>query len=138
MGDIAGAKRIDTGSGATPGEIAAAVVNALKSWKPGDPAVEPSLWAEWWDQSGCESIEADGSMFIGREGLDAKCAWWDSQFEIVRFEVEGPFVGATGFSLVFSMDAKHLESGDVKAMQEVGVYTVKDGKIVREEFMYRA
>ena len=49
---------------------------------------------------------------------------------------EGPFVGAQGFAIKFKMDVEELNTGTRRVSEEVGVYTVNNGKIVREEFMY--
>ena len=51
---------------------------------------------------------------------------------------EGPFVGATGFAVKFTIDLETKSTGKRETMTEVGVYTVKNGKIVQEEFMYHA
>ena len=39
-------------------------------------------------------------------------------------------------ALIFDMDVTNKESGQRMQMREVGVYTVKNGKILREEFFY--
>ena len=50
---------------------------------------------------------------------------------------EGPFLfGDDQFSLVFDMDVTNKETGERMRAKEVGIYTVKDGKIAREEFFY--
>ena len=49
---------------------------------------------------------------------------------------EGPYIGATGFAVKFRVDVTENASGKRLLMEEVGVYTVENGKIVREEFMY--
>ena len=49
----------------------------------------------------------------------------------------GPYLhGTDRFSVVFGMDVTNKTSGERVQMQEVAVYTVRDGKIVREEFFY--
>ena len=127
---------ISSGTGATPGEIAAAVFEALNSWTHDQPPVEESLWERFWDADAVESIEGDGQMWTGLAGIRAKNEWWNKEHEILSFSVSGPFVGATGFALQFDIKIRMKSSGDETAMTEVAVYTVKDGKIVREEFMY--
>ena len=78
----------------------------------------------------------------GREaqGLDAikgKHDWWYGAHDVHQVSAEGPFLfGDDQFSLVFDMDVTNKESGERMQAKEVGVYTVKDGKIVREEFFY--
>ena len=49
---------------------------------------------------------------------------------------EGPFIGATGFSVIIKSDFAINATGDRHIFREVGIYTVLDGKIVREEFLY--
>jgi ketosteroid isomerase-like protein len=90
----------------------------------------------------CVSVEALSMGDAGREaqGLDAirgKHDWWYSAHDVHAVSAEGPFLfGEDRFSLVFDMDVTNKESGDRMKAKEVGVYTVKDGKIVREEFFY--
>jgi len=135
MAELTADRQVSTGSGTSAEEVGRAVFERLSGWSPDQPPAEDELWPAYWDLDRIESIEADGSVFVGEAGLRRKAEWWDGQFEIVRYAVEGPFVGGSGFSLMFDLDAKHKASGEVTSMKEVGVYTVKDGKIVREEFM---
>ena len=44
--------------------------------------------------------------------------------------------GEDRFALIFDMDVTNRETGQRMQMREVGLYTVADGKIVREEFFY--
>ena len=91
---------------------------------------------------GAVSVEAAVPPGMEREahGLEAirgKHAWWDENFEVHGGEVEGPFLHEPDrFAVTFKMDATHKKSGERSAMHEVGLYTVQDGKIVREEFFY--
>ena len=73
----------------------------------------------------------------GLEGIKGKHAWWNSAMEMHESEVTGPFLfGEDRFAVVFRIDVTERESGNRTQMQEVGVYTVAGGKIVREEFYY--
>jgi len=87
------------------------------------------------------SVEA-ADMGNGREaaGLDAirgKHDWWEGAMEVLDAEVTGPMMhGDDRFAVIFRMKAKEKASGEVSDMQEVAVYSVADGKIVREEFFY--
>ena len=87
------------------------------------------------------SVEA-ADMGNGREakGLDAirgKHDWWEGAMEVLDAEVTGPMMhGDDRFAVIFRMKAKERASGEVSDMQEVAVYSVADGKIVREEFFY--
>jgi hypothetical protein len=53
-------------------------------------------------------------------------------------DVEGPWVGATGFALKYRIDVSQKSTGQRSHMEEIAVYTVRNGKIVREEFHFRA
>lgn len=86
------------------------------------------------------SVEAADFSGMGREtqgldGIRGKHAWWEENFEFHGGEVGGPFLhGDDKFAVTFTMDATHKASGERTAMTEVAIYTVADGKIVREEF----
>jgi hypothetical protein len=87
------------------------------------------------------SVEAaDTGMGVETKGLDGirgKHAWWDGNFTVDNVKVGGPFLhGDDRFAVTFEMDATSKETGETSHMSEVGVYHVKDGKIVREEFFY--
>lgn len=88
------------------------------------------------------SVEAADMGGTGAEarGLDAikgKHEWWFGAHEVHGGEVEGPFFhGSDRFGLIFGIDATNKESGQRMQMRELGLYTVKNGKIVREEFYY--
>ena len=98
----------------------------------------PKLYAD--DAVSVEAMD-DGN---GREahGLDAikgKHEWWDSTFDFLSGDISDPMPhGDDRFAVIFEMQVKHKESGEVSDMKEVALYTVADGKIVREEFFYNA
>ena len=88
------------------------------------------------------SIEgADSEDMPGRiEGIDAirgKHDWWFDNNEVHGTQAEGPFIGHRDdqFVIKFSLDATP-NGGERNVMQEVGIYTVADGKIVQEEYLY--
>ncbi|TDK43027.1 nuclear transport factor 2 family protein [Antarcticimicrobium luteum] len=87
------------------------------------------------------SVEA-ADMGNGREavGLDAirgKHDWWEEAMEVLEGDVTGPMLhGDDRFAVIFRIKAREKATGEVSQMQEVGVYTVAGGKIVREEFFY--
>jgi hypothetical protein len=49
--------------------------------------------------------------------------------------VSGPFVAHDRFVVQYDVDVTDKASKKRMQMSEVGVYTVKNGKIVREEFL---
>ena len=73
----------------------------------------------------------------GRKGVEAKGAWWYANHEIHDVKVEGPYVHGDQFVVRFTMDVTPKD-GKRMSMDEVGVYTVLDGKIVEERFFYGA
>jgi hypothetical protein len=83
-----------------------------------------------------ESIEGTGQVARGREQILAKWDWWTSNHEVLGASAEGPYVGATGFAVKFQLNVKDKSTGADMNMTEVAVYSVKDGRITREEFMY--
>ena len=73
----------------------------------------------------------------GKEGVRGKIDWWVNAMEVHGFKASGPFVAHDRF--VVQYDADVTDKGSKKRFQisEVGVYTVKNDKIVREEFLPR-
>ncbi len=123
-------KPISSGKGATPAEIGAAVVAHLNSGATSDRP----LWDKFWSDA-VESIEGSGMGWKGRRAMEAKCEEFMRENEILGCRATGPFVGATGFAVHIEVELKP-KGGEVMRMKEVAVYTVKNGKVVREEFMY--
>ena len=73
----------------------------------------------------------------GLEGIRGKHEWWDNAFEVLGGSVSDPFPhGEDKFAVIFEMQTKNKETGEVSDMKEVAVYSVAEGKIVREEFFY--
>ena len=88
-----------------------------------------------------QSVEAadmgGGRTTTGIAGIEGKHDWWEGAHDIHKSTAEGPFLhGDDRFSVIFEMDVTNRETKQRVAMKEVGVYHVKDGKIVREEFFY--
>ena len=90
------------------------------------------------------SIEAAGNPQVPAElrGIDKireKNKWWYDNHEVHSAKVEGPFPHQDRFAVKYHFETTP-KSGPMKgkrmSMDEVGIYTVKDGKIVREEFFY--
>lgn len=86
------------------------------------------------------SVESrpDESGSPEKRGIDAirgKVDWWMSAMETHSVKVHGPFVAHDRFVVRYDMDVTDKSSKKRMQLSEVGVYTVKDGKIVREEFL---
>ncbi|MGE0624324.1 MAG: SnoaL-like domain-containing protein [Pseudomonadales bacterium] len=88
------------------------------------------------------SIEGQGSeeMPARLEGIDAihgKHDWWYANNTVHGTTAEGPFVGHRDdqFVVRFTMDITPT-GGERSQMTEVGLFTVKNDKIVQEEYLY--
>lgn len=80
---------------------------------------------------------ADSAESRGLAALRKKHAWWEGGFEVHSSSATGPFPhGDDRFAVIFEFDATERASGQRWQMKEIGVYTVSNGKIVREEFFY--
>ena len=73
----------------------------------------------------------------GKEGVRGKIDWWVNTMEIHSFDVGDPFVAHDRFVVQYDADVSDKKTKERRKMSEVGVYTVKNGKIVREEFLPR-
>jgi hypothetical protein len=71
----------------------------------------------------------------GKEGVRGKINWWVNAMEVHSFDAKGPFVGHDRFVVQYDADVTDKNSKERRKLSEVGVYTVKNGKIVREEFL---
>lgn len=122
---------ISTGKGLSPMEIG---TNLVRMFNAGQWAeIEEMFWSPK-----VVSIEGFGvSMgWHGEKAVRAKGEEWVRTHNIHSASAEGPYVGATGFAVKFTMDVEDTTSGKRMNMVEVGVYSVLNGKIVQEEFMY--
>ena len=71
----------------------------------------------------------------GINAVRGKADWWIENMDVHSFKVSGPFVAHDRFVVQYDVDVTDKNSKNRFQMSEVGVYTVKDGKIVREEFL---
>ncbi len=85
-----------------------------------------SLEQEWAEHSRAEGMEA-----VAQKGK-----WWEETFEVHNVEVSEPIVAANWFSVRFNMDTTHRPSGQRTNSEEIAVYQVQNGKIVKEQFFY--
>lgn len=83
-----------------------------------------------------EEGESPMQICKGKEAIQAKIDWWNSTFEQLEYACHGPYINGDNFSLLFSMKTKHKETGTEESFEEVAYYTVKDGKVIEEKFMY--
>lgn len=72
----------------------------------------------------------------GIDAVKAKGEWWVSNHEVHSVKVEGPLVAGSHFTVTFKMDVTFKPQSRRFQMEEIAVYKVQDGKIVREQFFY--
>ena len=87
------------------------------------------------------SVEAGAAPGMEREArglaaVKAKGEWWVANHEIHSASVTGPWPHDDRFIVGFQYDITNKPSGQRMKLDEVGLYTVRNGKIVREEFFY--
>ena len=75
---------------------------------------------------------------VGLAAIRAKGEWWTSNHEVHSMQVAGPWPHDDRFIVGFRFDVTMKANGHRFTMEEMALYTVKDGKIVREEFFYDA
>jgi hypothetical protein len=77
-----------------------------------------------------------GREMRGKDAVKAKNLDWFDDNDIHSASVTGPFVSPESFAVLYSFDWTVKTSGQRVQLSEVAVYTVVNGKIVREEFLY--
>ena len=74
----------------------------------------------------------------GLAAIRAKGEAWARDNEVHSLEVAGPYPLEHRFAVFFRFEVTNKPSQRKMAMEEVGLFTVEGGKIVREEFFYAA
>ena len=91
------------------------------------------------------SVEASGVQVSGKEPVIQKSRQWQAANTVNSEKVRGPFFdAATGaaarssgqFAVHFTFDVTPKSTGRPVTLEEVGVYTVQDEQITREQFYY--
>lgn len=122
---------VTTGAGLSPLEVASQVVALLRT---GRTEEVERLWLD----DAVESVEGVGASILwrGKPAVLGKYRDWEADHEIHQMKVDGPWVGATGFAVKYQVDVTQKSTGQRHQMEEIAVYTVRDGKITREEFHF--
>ena len=87
------------------------------------------------------SIEAGGPPNMAKEmyGIKAvmqKGQWWNENHTVHSASCEGPFPKGDQFVVFYKFDVTNKPSNKRIQMHEAALYTVHNGKIVREDFFY--
>ena len=93
--------------------------------------------AKYWSDDIASHEPMDGPMATvkGRAAVEGKSAWWYANNEVHSVKVEGPYVHGDQFVVRFSMDVTPKGAARTQ-MDEVGLYTVRNAKVVDERFFY--
>lgn len=93
----------------------------------------PKYFAD--DVVSLEPMEGEMARLQGKAAVIGKGEWWTANHEVHEAEVEGPYVHGDRFIVRYKMEVTP-KGGERQAMDETGLYTVRDGKIVEEQFFF--
>ncbi|MGZ5181977.1 MAG: SnoaL-like domain-containing protein [Ramlibacter sp.] len=87
------------------------------------------------------SLEPMDGPMARSEGLavKAKGDWWYQNHEVHSAVTDGPYVHGNQFAVKFTMDLTPKtgeRAGQRLHMEEIGLYTVQDDRIVEERFFF--
>jgi hypothetical protein len=83
------------------------------------------------------SVEADGAQTAGKTPVIHKSEVWQANNTVNGERARGPFFnGPDQFAVHFTFEVVPKATGQPVTLEEVGVYTVKDDQITREQFFY--
>ena len=68
--------------------------------------------------------------------IKSKNQWWVDNHEVHEGVAEGPFPHGDRFIVRFKYDVTPKHMGKRFTMEEMGLFTVQNGKIIKEEFFY--
>jgi len=72
----------------------------------------------------------------GLAGVIAKSKWWADNHVIHTASCEGPFPNGDRFVVRFTYEVTFKPTDTRRKLDEMALFTVAGGKIVREEFFY--
>ena len=78
----------------------------------------------------------DPQVVTGIDAVKAKGEWFAKSFDIHGVEVNGPFIYGDQFAVEFKIDATNHQTNERSQMHEIALYTVRDGKVAEEVFLY--
>jgi hypothetical protein len=89
------------------------------------------FWSD--DVVSLEPMTGEMARLQGRRAVEGKGKWWSENHDVHGVKVEGPYVNGDEFTVRFDMDV--TPKGKTRMhMTEIGLYRMKDGKIVEEKF----
>lgn len=118
-----------------PIEVGQRLVELARADK--DPQALDELYADNVVSVEANAAEGDGpGSWEGIAAVREKHAWWNSVATVHGITAEGPYAGSGDdhFVVKFCMDVTMADQGRSE-MTEVGMFTVANGKIVREVYL---
>lgn len=96
------------------------------------------MGAKYWADNVVSLEPGEGPMARaeGIPALKAKAEWWYGAHDIHSIETGGPYIHGDQFGIRWTMDLTRKADGQRFQMDEIGVFTVRDGKIVEERYFY--
>lgn len=88
----------------------------------------------WADDVASVEFGGPNPVSKGKDAARGKSQWFASSHDIHKLEAGEPYVNGDQFVIRFTLDMTVKESGQRMTMDEVGLYTVRDGKVVEERF----
>ena len=113
-------------------EIAAHVVELAQAGN--FDAIGETYWAD--DVVSIEAMDGPMQRVEGIEAARGKTAWWNGAHDIHSATGEGSYVNGDQFAVRYKMDVTFKETGQRHQMDEIALYTLRDGKIAEERFFY--
>jgi ketosteroid isomerase-like protein len=83
-----------------------------------------------------ENMDGPMARVSGTEALRQKAEWWVSSHEVHRTTVQGPYLHGDQFAVHLGYDVTRKADGQRMTIDEIGLYTVKGGRITEERFFY--
>jgi hypothetical protein len=93
---------------------------------------EDAVSVEAWAPPGVDRVTT------GLRAIQAKGEAWGRDHEIHRVELSDAFPLDDRFAVRFVFEVTNKPSNRRSTMEEIGVFTIENGKILREEFFYNA
>jgi SnoaL-like domain len=94
-------------------------------------AAGKKFWSD--DVVSREPMTGDMAELKGRKAVEGKTQWWNANHEVHDLKVEGPYVHGDQFVVRFKLDVTPKGQKRVH-LDEVGLYTVRNSRIVEESF----
>lgn len=84
------------------------------------------------------SVEGTGDTTTGLPAILAKSDGFDKEYSVSNLVARGPYVAGETFAAIFTMTMTTKTTGASNPFEEVALYTVANGKITSETFLYGA